>query len=289
MNRRVVILGMLPLIALAKPSAVGEVLTKEGKVKAEWSTTYINAQGAQSIMEPVQFQTLHGDVVVIPMATGSKLTNKDLISSSFLLRYGVTDRFELYAAASGYASMTRSLSGNTYKNKKDHDLNSLSTGVTYRIKKETDTPSLLIGASVNMLDRIKLGDATQNNYFKTFRAYATSYYTIDPLVFALNASYTHSRTKHAGKHTLKQGGLFSLTPSIYFAINPTTSLKWGTHYTYRGATSNDGNQTGLQGSSVSYFMGAGHELENGLLIDVQAEYQPGASSTSISTTLSYTF
>jgi hypothetical protein len=289
MRYKKVLLALLPLSLLAKPSAVGDVLTRKGKVKVEWSTTYLHMEGAQGITEPVQFQTLHGDVVVIPMTTGTRLTNKDLLSSSLLLRFGATDRFELYAAVGGYASMTRTLDGTTYTSEKDYDLNTLSLGATYRIKEETDTPSLLVGASGNVLERITLADTTQNNYLKTFRLFAASYYTVDPLVFALNASYSRSRTKYAGKHSLSQGDLLSLTPSIYFAVNPTTSLKWGAHYTYQGATKNDGNQTGLQGSGVAYFMGAGHEFESGLLIDVQAEYRPGSSSTSLSSTLSYTF
>jgi hypothetical protein len=289
MNHRIVILGMLPLIALAKPSAVGDVLTTKGKLKAELTTTYINAQGAKGITAPVQYQTMHGDIVVIPTTVGSVLTNRDLVNTSLLLRYGATQKLELYTAASGYASMTRTLTGSTYKNTKAYGLSNLSMGATWKIKGETDTPALLVGASANVLERIKIEDTTQSNYLKSFRVFATSYYTIDPLVFALKASYTHSRTKRAGKHTLKQGDLFSLIPSIYFSINPSTSLKWGTHYTYRGATNTDSNQTGLQGSSVAYFMGAGHEFENGLLMDVQAEYQPGSSSSSVSTTFSYTF
>lgn len=93
--------------------------------------------------------------------------------------------------------------------------------MVYKVKKEDDTPSLLIGGSVDLLERVAFSDNQKDDFsFKTYSLFATSYYTVDPIVFLLNANYRFSLKKEFENQSIQNGNILSLSPSIVFAVNP---------------------------------------------------------------------
>ena len=127
-------------------------------------------------------------------------------------------------------------------------------------------------------------------HLKSYRLFATTYYTVDPIVFSLKASYRFNRKRSSGKESIEGGNVLSLTPQIYFAVNPSTSLHGGVRYTHIGAIKVNGKKEANPNSQISYVGGVSYELSRKTTISVDTEYTPGTSSQSkVAASLSYAF
>jgi hypothetical protein len=283
------ITAALSTLLSAKPVHIDEILTKAHSFKLDITTSYANIKRSSGASVPLTYQTQNGDVVSVPTYIGESSSDQDYLSTLFTLRYGLTQDIELFGTAGLYYSQTRIALGETYRRISDKGVNALSIGATYQVKKETQTPSLLIGASAKVLERTKIGGRTITAHGKQYRLFATSFYTVDPVVFLLNTSYTFNRTVDPGGVDMRNGDILSLSPSIYFAVNPYTSLNWGIKYTHYGASRLGGKQITGSESSLSFQMGMSYEISNSSIIDINAEHLDMTQSVQNTLSLTYSY
>lgn len=76
------------------------------------------------------------------------------------------------------------------KSKEDHRFNSVGVGFSYQVLEEDKYPALLISVSSQIVNNTNFPNGYKVNYFKHYKATITSYYTVDPIIFSIQASYT---------------------------------------------------------------------------------------------------
>lgn len=103
-------------------------------------------------------------------------------------------------------------------------------GISWEALKESDYPALLLGVTTNVFDKTYLGDKSTSSNFKDYSVSATTFFTIDPLLFLLQMAYSYSLEKEIDNKTYKVGNSLILSPQVYFSINPYSSLNMGVQY-----------------------------------------------------------
>ncbi len=142
-----------------------------------------------------------------------------------------------------------------------------------------------------MIEKTKVDDKTYSNNFKGFRFFATSFYSVDPVVFLVSASYSFNKEKSVAQYTRKDADIFTLSPQVYFAVNPYTSLNWGVKYNYFGKTKIDDIIIGNSGSNLALVTGLSYELSSTMFMNINVEYlnTNEMSQNTFATTFSYKF
>jgi len=285
------IILLLPMIVFAKPVKIDEILTEKNSFKVDQTITYINIKKNESSLAPLVYQTQGGDFITIPTYLGDKKSNQDYLNYNIALRYGVSKDFELFANADAFTTNTKYQDRTNVSSKSDSDFSSFGIGATYQIKKEDDSPSLLIGGSVDLIEKTKFSQTSKENFLKAYTLFATSYYTVDPIVFLLKSSYRVNQKKEYNNESIDMGEQFNLSPQIYFAVNPYTSLNAGVKYTYTWESKMNNELVSASGSNISYDFGVGYELNPKTTLNIDTEYSNylDMSQNSLSFGLSYKF
>ncbi|WP_233707715.1 hypothetical protein [Helicobacter aurati] len=112
-------------------------------------------------------------------------------------------------------------------------------------------------------------DALQ--YFKGYSFFATSFYTVDPIVFLVQASFRINLENKFKNLSSNNGEIISISPTVYFAVNPYVSLNFGIKYQYKTKDSIDGNVVAWEGSSVAYSVGVACEIRQDLIFFANIE------------------
>lgn len=291
--KKIIILSLLSISSLLadKPVYVDEILTKVNSFKMNMTVSYANIQYAKGIQQNTTYQTQNGDFVSLPTYLGNAKSNQDYLNYALSLRYGMTKDLEMFSSVNFYNSSNHLSIKDTFKKDTDSGFNSVVFGANYQVKKENDTPSLLIGLSTNVVERTQFGAEEKKSNFKSGRLFATSFYTVDPVVFSLSTSYGINLKKTDGDKSIENGDIFTLSPEIYFAVNPYTSLSAGVKYTYTAKSKQDDKQISNDASALSFLMGMSYEFSTKTVLNVNTEYlnSNDRSQASLSTTLSYTF
>lgn len=289
--KKITFMMVLPWLVMAKPVYIDEILTQKNKVKLDMSVAYSNIQRSDSVSSPSTYQTQNGDFVSVPTYFGHSKTNQDYLNYSFTLRYGLTKDLELFTAANFYSSETKVSLTDSFKNISSKGFNALNLGFTYQVKKESETPSLLLGLSSNVLEKTKFSTGTLSSHFKSYRVFATSFYTVDPVVFLTSASYGVNLKKEFEENSIDNGDIFTISPQVYFAVNPYTSLNGGVKYTHVAQGKMDDKIVSHSASSLSFLMGMSYEFSTKFILNMNAEFVNAndTAQNSLSTTFSYDF
>jgi len=279
------------LLFAQKPVRIDEILTSQNSFRLDTTLAYSNIQSIGSLSTSQTFQTQNGDVVNIPVYLGTIKSNQDYINMDLTLRYGLTKDIELFASLNGYNANRKYAQLGTFKSQSDNGFSALGIGATYQVKAENKTPSLLLGVSTQIIEKSKVNDKIYTNHLKNFRLFATSFYSVDPVVFLVTASYSFNKNKTLGKAKRDDANIFTLSPQVYFAVNPYTSLNWGVKYTYFGKTKIDNTVIASSGSNLSFVTGLSYELSSKMFMNVNAEYLNTSemSQNTFALTLSYKF
>lgn len=258
------------------PISVDELVSKNREWRFITSLSYINilskgfSYTTVSVQNPPQ-----GGTIDIPVISGVQNTNQDYLGFSLYGRYGLTKRVELFSTINAYwqNSLSTNTTNNAYVSTSQGDFNSWNLGVLVVAKKEGKAPALLVGGSVDIIDKstfapLNPSDSSKSalQYGKGYSFFATTYYTADPVVFLLQASFGLNLDKHFAGRSINGGEVFSLSPSIYFAVNPYVSLNAGVSYQYRSADSINGVRYAPQGSSLGYNFGVAYEVASNVII-----------------------
>lgn len=233
------------------PISVDELVSKNREWRFITSLSYINILSKDFPSITVSVQNPQGGFTNISVISGAQNTNQDYLGFSLYGRYGLTKRVELFSTINAYwqNSLSTNTTNNAYVSTSQGDFNSWNLGVLVVAKKEGKAPALLVGGSVDIIDKSTFAPAPLNpsdssksalQYGRGYSFFATTYYTADPVVFLLQASFGLNLDKRFAGRSINGGEVFSLSPSIYFAVNPYVSLNAGVSYQYRSADSING-------------------------------------------------
>lgn len=285
--RLLLLVGIIPLVLSAKAVKVDELLTEKNKIQSDASISYANIQRNSGDVGLVEYQSASGDFVVVPTYLGSVESQSDRLMYSLSLRYGLNKDAEVFGFGNLYSSTERTLNASGTTSHSDSGFSSFGIGGVYQVRAEDDYPAVLIGGTVDLIDHDEM--LKKNFYFKSGSVFVSSYYTSDPVVFFLKASYGYNGSHTNGSHTLETGNVLSITPQIHFAVNPYTSLNWGVRYQYKEKDTYNGNAISTNQSQLGWMFGASNEINAKSVLSADMEKMDTSSYSQSTMTLNYSY
>ena len=275
--------------ANAKSVNVDEIMTKSNDFKLNLSFSYINILSKNAFSGIAQITQQNNSTISIPIST---TTNQDYLNFSLYGRYGVYKRVEIFSTINAFwqHSTVRNDIDNAYRNASTGDFGSWNLGILLEAKKEGKAPALMLGFSIDIIERAFYPNGTKNlQYGKGYNFFATSYYSIDPVVLALQASFSLNLKKSHLGQSIDSGERISLRPTVYFAVNPYISLNAGISYQYQMRDKINDNYAAPLGSSLGFNLGLAYEIIANLILFADAEFRETSQykTNSISLMLSY--
>ena len=245
-----VIVGM-SMVVFGKPSTPQSDIVKTGNVRLDLSSYY------ETVESPGGY--------------------RDYVSGSGVLRYGILDGVELYASAAYSGDWAKTFDGKAWKSTDSSGLSAVRMGAMWQIKDEESGPAVIVGADVDVLSRDRVDGKTYSSRFRSPRAYGELHYSVDPLTFSLKTTYTLNRTRTLGATTLDPADTLQIAPTVYFSVNPSTSLHLGAEYTRAGSTKTDKKVTTPSHTEVAYVAGASYEVNDKVRLGIEGRFTPTAA------------
>ncbi len=262
---------IVPFILFAKAVKVEDILTQANKVKLETSIMYTNIQKKEILLAPITYQTANGDFINIPTYVGDTKTNQDYINYGLSFKYGFNRDLEIFINTNFYTNIIHQ-SSIEHSLKTESGFGKLVAGLIYQIKEEDNSPSLLVGTNLDVLQSVIFAnDIQKNQSFKGYSFFLTSFFTVDPIVFYLKTDIRINKEQLYKGKTIKNGNVFVISPKVYFAVNPFTSLNWGIRYRYKGKDFINGKEVSGSGSSIGYDFGVSYEINHKLTFNCDIE------------------
>lgn len=281
--------GLLFKALNAKPVSIDEVLSGKKQIRILGQLSYINIKSKNSVLATISHQISSGNFVSIPISMLAN-ANTDYLNFAMSARYGIYKNIEIFSTLNAfYQHNTTNINAN-FTEKHSGNFNTWNLGILAQVKKEDKYPSLLVGGSIDIMNMASFSNAESKlQYFKGYSLLAMSYYTIDPLVFLLQAGFRVNLYSANERLSINNGEIFTLTPMIYFAVNPYVSLNFGITYQYKTKDFVDNNIVSMQGSSIAYNFGVAYEIKQNLIFFSSVEHLQTNDYTSnaINLTLSY--
>ncbi|PAF52143.1 hypothetical protein [Helicobacter sp. 13S00477-4] len=254
---------------------VDEMFTQKSSLRLEASIFYANIQRQNNVIAPVIIGSGIGSspIFAIPAILNTQKANQDYLNFGLNLRYGITRDIEIFAAPSFFYQHTN-ISDIGFSHQDDYNFNNFNMGFVYQVKKENKYPSLLVGATPIVIEKSLFDDKNTKSkmgnidYFKSYSIFATSYYTVDPVIFLLQGGVRFSLKRKFDGHSLKIGDVLNLSPMVYFALNPYTSINFGVRYEYKFKDRLDNKVVVHQGSSIAYLFGVSYEINPALMVSI---------------------
>ncbi len=258
------IVGM-SMVVFGKPSTPQSDIVKTGKVRLDLGSYY------ETTAQPGGYQ--------------------DYLGGSGVLRYGVLDGAELYVSAAYNGNWAKTFDGKTWKSSDSSGLSAVRIGAMWQIKDEDKGPAVIVGGDVDVLSRDRVDGTTYSSRFRSPRAYGELHYSVDPLTFSLKTTYTLNRTRTLGAITLDPADTLQIAPTVYFSVNPSTSLHLGAEYTRAGTAKTNNKVTTPSHTEVAYVAGASYEINDNVRLGVEGRFTPTAARSrhGLSATLSVGF
>ncbi|PAF54013.1 hypothetical protein BKH42_03340 [Helicobacter sp. 13S00482-2] len=253
---------------------INKMLTQKHSLRLDVLIFYANIQKQTNVFAPVittSSPTDTSSIYSIPSILGVQQSNQDFLNFGLNLRYGITKDIEIFASPSFFYQYSN-LSDSAFSVEDTYDFNNFNMGFVYQVKSEGKYPSLLVGATPIIISKsipASLKDSKNKfDYFKNYSFFATSYYTVDPIVFVLQGGFSLNLQRYLDDHMLQIGNTLNLSPMVYLALNPYTSVNFGINYQYKFKDRLDGSIIAHQGSSIAYLFGASYEVNPSLIVSV---------------------
>lgn len=271
------------------PVRVEELITARGKWMLDFNILYSNIDTASGRTEILTLDGPSGQPILIPVYVGEQVTDQDFISYVLNVRYGLTNNLEIFAFSGFFSDFLRtSLNGENHSDS-DFNFNFGGVGATYQIRREDRYPALLASASVNIADNTNFGDDDYElSFFKTFTGSLVSYYTVDPIVFFLQGVYQQNFERKNGI-SIDPGEFFSLSPQIFFIVNPFINLTGGFRWRIQGADEINNIQVNSTRTSISPLFGVTYGVTDDLIISLDTEYRSEARIDQAIASLRFTY
>ncbi|WP_034569842.1 hypothetical protein [Helicobacter saguini] len=274
----------------SKPVSVDEIFTQRQQFKILATISYANINQKQQGLSNIPTELPNGSgSIQIPVISSANI-NQDYLNFSFQFRYGVYKRVELFSALSAFWQNNIAFNNGATLTQSRGDFGVWNLGVLVQAKKEGKAPAIFVGASTDLLDRTRFSDTQSSvEYFKGFSIFATTFYTIDPIVLLLQGSFRFNLYKKMDNLSIDNAEIFSLSPMIYFAVNPYVSLNFGVKYQYKTKDYLNNAVVSPQGSSLSYIFGLAYEIKAKLIFFMDAEYKNTSEYTMASVNMSISY
>lgn len=273
----------------AKPVNIDEMLSEKRQLRILGQFSYINLKSKNSQLTTIQYQQNSGNYINLPVSVLAN-SNIDYLNFTMSARYGIYKRVELFSTLNAYYQHNITNINTIFNEKHGSNFNTWNLGVLVQAKNEDKYPAILLGGSIDLMNMTAFSDdKSKMQYFKGYSFFTTSYYTIDPLVFLLQASFRLNLKSIDGDLSINSGEIFALCPTIYFAVNPYVSLNINVKYQYKTSDFVNDKVVAMQGSSVSYGFGVAYEIRQDLIFFGDTEFLQTSDyvSNSINLTLSY--
>lgn len=273
----------------AKPVSIDEILSGKKQVRILGQFSYINVKSKNAILTTIPYQMSGGNFVQIPISTLAN-ANTDYLNFAMSARYGVYKNIEIFSTINAFYQHNITNINTNFLEKNNGNFNTWNLGILAQVKKEDKYPALLLGSSIDIMGMANFSNnESKLQYFKGYYLFATSYYTIDPLVFLLQSGFRVNLYSANETFSVNNGEIFTLTPMIYFAVNPYVSLNFGITYQYKTKDFVDNKIVSMQGSSIAYNFGVAYEIRQNLILFGNAEYLQTNEyvSNAINITISY--
>lgn len=282
---------MIPPILYAKPVSVDEIFTPKKQFKIIGSFSYVNILRKNASLQYIPFEMTPGTGTFINIPSlGYENINQDYLTFSLNARYGIHSRVELFSTVNGFWQKSHTENNGVFSTQSDGDFNSASIGFLIEAKREGKAPAILIGGNGDIVEQTYFSRTQKSlQYGKGYSLFALGFYTVDPIVFFLQAQYRFNLPKSFQDITVHSGDVFVLSPMIYFAINPYVSLNAGVKYQYHSKDKLNNATVSYVASSVGYVFGMAYEIKSKLILfaDVEKFDTHTYSSNAISISLSY--
>jgi hypothetical protein len=258
--------------SIRQPVRVEELITSPQKWTFDTSISYVNVNRSSGKSGVMIISTLTQQYTV-PYYLGDEEINEDLIGYMVNIRYGLTKTLEVFTFGSAFSDFQRiSLAGEreTYS---DHDFNVAGVGATYQIRKEDKYPAMLISASANVAENTRFSGDSEMNKFKSFSTSLTSYHTVDPVIFLVQAAYQYNKEREVDDTVIDPGSLLSLSPQILFVVNPFVTLAGGFKCTMQSRAKINGETLSSARTDVSPVMGFSYGITDNKILSFDTEFK----------------
>jgi len=237
------------------PLTVEDLITEQGRFKLDISLTYANAeQQGISTDQPIVVQTGPTSFVSIPTVIGERSGNTDSLVATVGLRYGLTEKAEIYTRASYLHTRQRSSDTTGEYQFSESRFADAWAGINYQFKQDDETPAVLGFAEMALREKHRVDSAS----FKSALLGLTTYKAIDPVVFSLTSAYRIHRSRKDDAMDYRPGNLLLLNPSVGFAVNERVTLTTGMQWTSRHADMRDGGKQGQRHTRTDVLLGVSY-------------------------------
>lgn len=239
------------------PLSLDELITERGKVKIDASLAYANSdrQGV-STGEPITVQTGATSFITLPTLVGESRGNSDSLIGTLGLRYGLTDKVEIFFRASYLYSNTRNRDLSTTTNDSESRFSDAWAGINYQFKTDDETPAVLGFAEIALKEKHTRSSSSFHSAMLGFTAHTA----IDPIVFSLTTAYRVNQRRKDGEEDYKPGNLLLVNPGVAFAVNDRVTLTTGMQWINRQADKWEGKAQGFRRTSSSLLLGVGYGI-----------------------------
>jgi len=246
----------MPLAARADlPLTIEDLLTDKGRFKLDASLTYANAeQHGIATGQPIVVQTGPTAFITLPTLLGERSSNTDTLVSTLGLRYGLSDKTEIYARTSHLYTRQRNSTATGDSQLSESRFADAWAGVNYQFKPDDATPALLGFAEIALREKHHSNSAS----FKSALLGFTTYKAIDPVVFSLTAAYRSNRNRSDGENNYRPGNLLLLHPSVAFAVNERVTLSSGMQWTNMQADTHANEKQGQRHTRTDVLLGVSY-------------------------------
>lgn len=275
--------------SLATTINIDEILSEKNTLRLTTQLSYINIKNKDAQFSTLTYSLSDTNFITLPLVDVIN-SNEDYLNVNLALRYGINNRIEIFSSVNGYYHhiLTKDTLLSFYE-KNSGNFNNWNLGVAIEAKKEGKLPALLLGFSTDLLGIANYQNKNKLNYLNTYNFFISSYYTIDPIVFFLQGNFYFSLDDHFSDVILSYGKVFSLAPTIYFAINPDVSLNFGIKYMYKSSDKINHKVVNLDGSSIAYNFGISCEITQKVFFFADTEFLQTSSYTSNAFNLTFLF
>ena len=267
----------------AKPIKVEQILSHKKEFQVDFNFSYTSITKSSGKSQLVYLQTDNNNIVPIFTYLGDEKNNADNILVSTRLRYGITKKIEVFSSASLLSSFSRiSYPNGNSESKNDFRFSSLGIGFSYQLHDEDKYPGILLSYSTLAINNSSFPNGYKKTFFKDHKLNLSTYYTIDPIVLYLETAYEIHLSRNKNNTTLDPGERFSLSPQIYFSVNPFISLYWGIKWFLQGKDKVNGKSISTTTTNIYYLFGASWSIGQNSLLNFDFRYLPlpdGSQST----------
>lgn len=251
-----------------------ELISEKGTVRLEFGTFLVAARrsGVSGLYQSVQTGT--GSFVSVPVTLGTTDRQSETMLLNLGLRYGVSERAELYSRAtfryesSRFTDTTTALTDNN----SDGGFQSLVFGMNYRLSDDAKTPGIVGFADITVLEDTS-ADESDYQSAKSGTVGFTMYRVLDPVVLSLTAGYRANFDRAVGSDDIDPGDTFFLNPSVGFAVNNELTLTGGLGLNITGVDQINGVDEGTRRTQADLQFGAAYAWDKNTILrsDIRAE------------------